>query len=194
MEKVSFKLLRIIVFLALSINIYGQQYKYKKVSPELLQKMSCDIDANAPAMVTNKTGLREIIYTETDGFRSVLTQQTQVKIFKGDAKDIGNIEIYYYSPKSGSKVKMSGIKGMTYNLENNKIVETKLTDDNVFQVQYNNYYKKATFVLPNIQDGSVFEYEYVLTSDYFCKHRRLVYPRKNASYLQSVYFENSRIF
>ena len=168
MEKVIFKLSIIIFVLTFSLNIFGQQYKYKKVSTELLQKAACDFDANAPAIITNKTGLREVVYSDSDGFRATLTQQTQLKFFKGDAKDIGNIEIYYYSPKSsGNKVKMSGIKGRTYNLENNKIVETKLTDDNIFQVQFNNYFKKATFVMPNIQDGSVFEYEFVLNSDYY---------------------------
>lgn len=168
MKKWIFRLTNLAVLFTLSFSIFGQEYKYKKVSKELLQKTFCEIDPNAPAMITNKTGYRDIIYTETDGFRAELKQQTQVKFFKGDVKDIANIEIFYYSPKSSSgKVKMSGIKGKTYNLENNKIVETKLADDNIFHVQYNNYFKKATFIMPNIQDGSVFEYEFVLTSDYY---------------------------
>jgi len=168
MEKHNFKLSGIFFILTLSLHIHGQQYKYKDVSTELLQKLTCEMDTNASAMVTFKSGVREIVYTQTAGFQSILTQQTQVKYFKGDAKTIGNVEIYYYSPKSSiSKVKMSGIKGKTYNLENNKIVETKLTDDHVFQLQYNNYYKKATFVIPNIKEGAVFEYEFQLISDFY---------------------------
>jgi hypothetical protein len=168
MKKVKITLVSLIILIFLHENLEGQQYKYKKVSVELLEKKECDIQLDAPAMVTNKTGLREIVYSESSGFTAILSQQTQVKFFKGDAKDIGTVEIYYYSPKSSSnKVKMSDIKGKTYNLENKKIVETKLSDDNIFHVQFNNYYKKATFVFPNIKDGCVFEYEYVLTSDYF---------------------------
>lgn len=103
--------------------MYAQQYKYKKVSKELLQKKSCDIDAEADAMITNKTGLWEINYKESDGYCAELTKQIQVKIFNADAEYVSNVEIFYYSPTSSkSQVKISSIKGRTYNLDQNKII------------------------------------------------------------------------
>jgi Domain of Unknown Function with PDB structure (DUF3857)/Transglutaminase-like superfamily len=164
----------IIIFLSVISSIimhpkmYSQQYKYKKVSKELLQKKSCEIDAEADAMITNKTGLWEINYKESDGYRAELTQQIQVKIFNTEGDDISIIEIFYYSPRSSrNQVKIANIKGRTYNLEHNKIIETKLTDENITIEQYDDYFKKATFVMPNVQSGSVFEYEYMLISDFF---------------------------
>jgi Domain of Unknown Function with PDB structure (DUF3857)/Transglutaminase-like superfamily len=164
----------IIIFLSVISSIimhpkmYAQQYKYKKVSKELLQKKSCEIYAEADAMITNKTGLWEINYKESDGYRAELTQQIQVKIFNTEGDDISIIEIFYYSPRSSrNQVKIANIKGRTYNLEHNKIIETKLTDENITIEQYDDYFKKATFVMPNVQSGSVFEYEYMLISDFF---------------------------
>ncbi|MBK7636850.1 MAG: hypothetical protein IPJ13_23200 [Saprospiraceae bacterium] len=47
------------------------------------------------------------------------------------------------------------------------MVETKLKDDNVFETQLNNYFKKITFTMPEIQHNSVLEYEYELESEYY---------------------------
>lgn len=164
----SITLLSIVVSLLMYVNLDAQEYEYKKVSAELLQKKVCDIDTQAHAMITYKSGIWEINYTETDGYRSQLILQNQVKIFNDEAKDIGNIEIFYYSPpKSKSQVKVSSIKGRTYNLDNDKIIETTLTGENITYEQYDDYFKKATFLMPNVQSGSVFEYEYMLISDFF---------------------------
>lgn len=148
--------------------MYAQQFKYKKVSKELLQKKSFDIDSEADAIIINKTGLWEINYKESDGYRAELTKQIQLKVLNAERKDISNIEIFYYSPRSSrSQVKIANIKGRTYNLEHNKIIETKLTNENITIEQYDDYFKKATFVMPNVQSGSVFEYEYMLISDFY---------------------------
>lgn len=168
MKKGIITVLCVIFFMIMHTRMYAQQYKYKKVSKELLQKKSCDIESEADAMITNKTGLWEINYKESDGYRAELTKQIQVKIFNVDAEYVSNVEIFYYSPPSSkSQVKISSIKGRTYNLDHNKILETKLLDENITYEQYDDYFKKATFLMPNVQSGSVFEYEYMLISDFF---------------------------
>lgn len=162
------KLLGISVLILLSINIQAQQYKYKKVTKELLQLKSYDKEPNANAIITNKTGFWEVTYKESDGYRSEFRQQIQIKNFNAEAKHIGIIDIYYYSPlTSKKKVKITGIKGKTYNLNHHKIVETKLSDVDIFHEQYDECFKKTTFVMPNVQSGSVVEYEYTLISDFF---------------------------
>lgn len=164
----SITLLSIVVSLLMYVNLDAQEYEYKKVSAELLQKKVCDIDTQAHAVITYKSGIWEINYSEAEGYRSQLILQNQVKIFNDEAKDIDNIEIFYYSPpKSKSQVKVSSIKGRTYNLDNDKIIETTLTGENITYEQYDDYFKKATFLMPNVQRGSVFEYEYMLISDFF---------------------------
>ncbi|MBK9734553.1 MAG: DUF3857 domain-containing protein [Saprospiraceae bacterium] len=168
MKKTKLYIYGISLLLFGQLTLSGQKYQYGKVTTELLKLTLCEIDSNANAMITYKSGDRDIIYHQPDGFKAHLDQKTQIKIFNNEAKDIGNVSFYYYSPKSGAgKVKISGLKGRTYNLQNGKTIETKFNDENVFNVQYSNYFKKVTIAIPNLQKGSVFEFEYSLSSDYY---------------------------
>ncbi|MBL0100899.1 MAG: DUF3857 domain-containing protein [Saprospiraceae bacterium] len=149
-------------------NLSAQKFKYGKVTADLLKLTKCEIDSQAHAMVTYKSGKSEVLYFESDGFNLVHNFKKQIKIFNNDVKGIGDIEIFFYSPKSGSgKVKLRAFKGKTYNLTDGKIIETKVNDDNIFETQFNNYTKRVTVAMPNLQKNCVFEYEYELISDYY---------------------------
>lgn len=146
---------------------FSQKFIYNKVNKELLQLSKHDIDVEANAAITYKSGNRSIEFSEMTGFRANFSQKTQIKIFESDAKGMGTFSFYYYSPASGgNRVKIFGLKGATYNLKDEKIIVTKINDENVFYEQHNNYFKKATITMPMLQKGSVFEYEYTLSSEY----------------------------
>jgi hypothetical protein len=51
------------------------------------------------------------------------------------------------------------IEGITYNLENNKIVKTKLNKKNFFISKFSENRKSVTFTLPNVKEGSIIEYK-----------------------------------
>ena len=62
---------------------------------------------------------------------------------------------------------MDKLRAVTYNLENGKVVETKLdVKSNVFKdkIDKNRVVKKFTF--PNVKEGSIIEFEYTLVSDF----------------------------
>ena len=59
------------------------------------------------------------------------------------------------------------LKAVTYNLENGKVVETKLeTKSAVFKDKINKNLVVKKFTFPNIKEGSIIEYEYKLNSDF----------------------------
>jgi transglutaminase-like putative cysteine protease len=167
--KTILKVFYIISISSLSVSLVNaQKYKYGKVTNELLMLNECDFFKNADAMVTYIGGKSEVRYYDNEGFKVDEEVKKQIKIFNSESNDIGNIEFYFYSPKAGSaKVKLRSLKGKTYNLINNKIEETKLLDENIFETQFNNYYKKVTIAMPNMQKNCVFEFEYKLVSDYY---------------------------
>lgn len=146
----------------------AQKYKYGKVTQELLTLSECDFYKDADAMITYISGKSEVRYYENEGFKVDQEVKKQIKIFNSEGKGVGDISFYFYSPKVGSgKVQLRSIKGKTYHFDNGKIVETKLLDDNIFETQFNNYYKKVTIAMPNLQKNCVFEIEYKLISDYY---------------------------
>ena len=122
-------------------------------------------------MITNKTGKAEMIYSDLDGFRMSINIQNQLKIFNSSAKDAGTIKYLIYNPKTGSSpVKISTIKGTVYNLEDGKIVKTKLERSGIIENQINDFYKELILVMPNIKNNSVIEYEI----EYVSEHNRYI--------------------
>lgn len=148
------------------LTVSGQTYEYGNVTKELLELKTCPIDTEANAMITYKSGTRVNEFFKERGFVTNFVEKKQIKIFTNEAKNLGTVNFFYYSPKNSSGVKLSGIKGTTYTLENNKIVKTKLSDENIFEEQVNNYIKKVSIAIPKIVNGCVFEYEYSKSSNY----------------------------
>jgi hypothetical protein len=72
-----------------------------------------------------------------------------------------------YTKSVYSKEDVVMTKGMTYNLVDGKITESKMTKDAIFDEQKGKNYYNRKFTLPNVKEGSVIEYTYTIMSDYF---------------------------
>ena len=63
--------------------------------------------------------------------------------------------------------KLDKLKAVTYNMENGKLVETKLdVKANVFKDKLDKNHMIRKFTFPNIKEGSIIEFEYTIISDY----------------------------
>ncbi len=155
------------ILFCISTITFSQKFKFGQVTQELMQLTECDFHKNADAMVTYKSGKRDVIYNDRS-IKAVLNQKIQVKIFNNESKDAGNFTFYYYSPaKSSVGIRIRKLTGKTYVLEDGVIKEYKLAEESIFDVQFNNNTKKITAVLPNITKNCVFEIEYEIESDYY---------------------------
>jgi hypothetical protein len=61
--------------------------------------------------------------------------------------------------------KLSKLKGATYNLENGAIAVSPMQDESIFKTRVNKYLDQVKFTLPNVKEGSVIEFSYVLDAD-----------------------------
>ena len=61
---------------------------------------------------------------------------------------------------------ISGLKAVTYNLENGKIVETKAKSDGFFNEKFSDNLTLVKVALPNVKVGSVVEITYKINSDF----------------------------
>ncbi len=143
------------------------QSKFGNVTLDELNMKAYPQDTSAVALVLLKTGDTRFVYNDLSGFQFQYTLQMKVKILKNEGLDFCNSEISYYQENNTTGEKISGLNGTTYNLENGKIVKTKLSKDLISDENVEGKWKVRKFSLPAAKVGSVIEYEYTITSGYF---------------------------
>ena len=124
----------------------GEPFKYGKVNITELQTNSCSIDSSAAAFYLYK-------YGHFDPVQGVFTMQYRIKILKKEG--------YYRANISVPASVYSHIRGVTFNLENGNIVESKLKSESIFKEKiYGNYYQ-YNLSMPNVKEGSVVDIEFI---------------------------------
>jgi len=139
------------------------------ITPELLNMKFYDKDPQADAVILSDVANTRFV--ALDGtFDVVFERTTRIKIFKQSAFDVAEIEIPYYF--EGSKVeRVSEIKAITYNLNGDRVETTVVGNDDIFEEKINQYWRSKKFALPNVREGSVIEYKYVISSPFVMKLR-----------------------
>lgn len=123
-------------------------------------------DSSASAVILADVGESRIVYSQSSGFSLLFERITRIKILSKDGFEWATFTIPLYHD-GGDNEKFSGLKAVTYNLENNKIVETKLKNDGVFRERFNDHFDVMKVTLPNVREGSIVEISYKVNSDFF---------------------------
>ncbi|EMR04352.1 DUF3857 domain-containing transglutaminase family protein [Cesiribacter andamanensis] len=139
--------------------------KWGKIDQEDLDMTEYAPDKTASAVVLGDYAQLEFKYSDQNGFQLYMKHHVRIKILTKEGLEWGNAEIPLY--QSGSrKEKINSISGVVYNMENGKVVSSKLTKDARSTEQVNANLQKYKFTLPNVKEGSVIEYEYEKISDF----------------------------
>jgi hypothetical protein len=140
--------------------------KFGNVKPEDFQTKVYAIDSSAAAVIIADIGSTEIVGNNKGTFSLLFKNYRRAHILNKNGYDVANVEIYLYNDGDDEE-DIENLKAVTYNLENGKVVETKLeVKSAVFKdkLDKNNFIRKFTF--PNIKEGSIIEYEYRVKSDF----------------------------
>ncbi|MBI5372994.1 MAG: DUF3857 domain-containing protein [Sphingobacteriales bacterium] len=140
--------------------------KYGNVSEKDFATTIYPIDSNANAVFIADIGRTEIEGNSKFGFSLVYKHYSRVHILNKNGFEAANVSLSLY--KSGSnEEELDRVRGITYNLENGKLVETKLeTKSSVFTDKMNKQWIVKKFTMPNVKEGSIIEYEYTIKSDF----------------------------
>lgn len=139
--------------------------KFGEVSIDELKMKRYDKDTTASAIVLCDYGESRIEYLQGKGFSVKFERVRRVKIFSKEGYDWGNFSIPIY--KSGTNEEdLTTLKAITYNLENGKIVESKLKNDAIFTEEADKNTKIVKFALSNVKEGSVIEILYKVSSPF----------------------------
>lgn len=165
----------IIILLLLLSPVFPQQAattlqpstKYGKPSEAELTLSVYPPDTTATALYLFHQG--ETNFTYRDGFQLVTEHWIRIKILKPQGASYADVSIPYYSPANSSEDKenASEVDGCSYNMEQGKCVKTFLKKDLISRERINDRFKTLKFSIPAVKAGTVIEYHYKLTSDYF---------------------------
>ena len=138
--------------------------KFGKIDPSELSRKSYDKDTTADALMLFDCGSSNFILSPLQEFKFEFTRHFCIKIFKKSAFKYADFSFRLYN--SGTrKEEITGLKAVTYNLIDGKLVKTKLDDDNIYEEKSTNYNIRK-FAFPQVKEGSVIELEYTIASDF----------------------------
>jgi len=137
--------------------------KYGKVTNDELNMKVYDKDSSAVAVVLFEDGKSYFSYDQNYGFRLVTDYTKKVKILKQDGSSYASVNIPYYLKNNSDREYITGLEATAYNLENGKMVKTKLDKKYIFDEELNSRYKQIKFSIPDVKVGTVIEYKYKKT-------------------------------
>lgn len=157
----------VVLLIAISFSkVNAQKLELGKVSIAELEEKLHPIDSTAAAAILFNKARTFFTYDPKNGF-SINTENTfRIKIYKKEGLKWANHKASYYvgyEHYNDDRVEFSDCA--TYNLENGKIVKTKLSGEGNFKTSINKYWKEAAITMPNVKVGSIVEFKYVLKSE-----------------------------
>lgn len=149
-------------------NSFAQKapFKFGDVPQDQIKMTTYAADTSAAAVVLGDFGESSLQYMQQKGFYLSYERVTRIKILKKDGLKWADFSIPLYHAGADDE-KLSGLKGITYNLENGKVVETKLKSESIFKEKYDDNLDLTKVSMPNVKVGSVVEITYKVTSDFF---------------------------
>lgn len=139
--------------------------KFGDVPIEQIEMKVYSGDSTAEAVVLADFGESTIEYNQSTGFQLIFERIKRVKILTKEGLDYGNFSIPLYVDGAVDE-KLSSLKGITYNLEGNKVVETKLKSDAQFKEKASSNLNLIKFTMPNVKEGAVLEISYRVVSEF----------------------------
>ena len=157
-----------VLFFLMAFAVQAQKppIKFGDVSMEELKMMHYEKDSSAVAVVLADYGESSISYDQSKGFRLKFERLRRVKILSKGGYEWGDFSIPLYTDGLAEEDVIS-LKAVTYNLENGKIVESKLKNDAIYREAVDIYQKNVKFALANVKEGSVIDISYKISSPFF---------------------------
>ncbi|OIR13137.1 transglutaminase-like superfamily protein [mine drainage metagenome] len=142
--------------------------RFGKIKIEDFDVKAPAFDSAANAVVVADWGNSEFAANTTDLTISLqFTKKTRIKILNKNGFDAATVNIYLYTSTTGSAAeKLESLKAYTYNIEDGKVVETKVENSSVFTERKDKHWVIKKFTFPALKEGSLIEYSYTIKSDF----------------------------
>lgn len=130
----------------INLAVYSQKapMKYGKINKADLEMKVYPLDTSAAAAILCNYG-----YFDSNQFQFVW--DIRIKILKKEGTHWGD-HVFPLSSRAN-------IRGITFNLENGQIVESKLKSESIFKERVSNNFSRTRIAMPNVKEGSIIDIE-----------------------------------
>jgi transglutaminase-like putative cysteine protease len=140
--------------------------RFGKVIPEDFKlPVTPIIDSNTNAVIVYNAGSVSFIGNKQGWFSNVFKRQTRIKILNKQALELATEKIHLYVNGDNAE-KLDNLSASTYNLEDGKVIETKLDKNELFEEKSEKHHTYKKFTMPAVREGSIIEFSYTVTSPY----------------------------
>jgi len=137
----------------------AQDFSFGKVKKEDFAIDISKLDTAANAFVIREYGSAQVSYNNQKGLYVEFTKHVRIKILNKEGYDHANFSIPLY--KSGNEREvLVDIKGASFHLEGDRVVETEMTRSNVFNENSSENLSVTKAAIPRVQEGTIIEYRY----------------------------------
>ncbi|PKV52108.1 uncharacterized protein DUF3857 [Aquimarina sp. MAR_2010_214] len=156
-------------FITFSLFINAQEaYNSKSMVVSMidLQSSTYKKDSTANAFFIYEKGFSRM---ENGGNYNLLTDyEAKIKILNKQGFDHATVKVLLYRNKN-NKESFNSLVAYTYNLEQGKVIKTKVEKDQIYYEKYDQNFTLVKFVFSNIKPGSVLTYKYQVESPFMYK-------------------------
>ncbi len=133
------------------------------VTPATFAASVYSIDSSAAAVILFDVGVVSFDPGANNGFSFsyILEKHTRIRLLRKSAFNLSTLVLYAYR-KGPANPRVDGFKGETYNLEDGKLVTTRVDKSDIFKDQTGDVNLERV-AFPNVKEGSVIEYSYRVT-------------------------------
>ena len=148
--------------------LQAQNLKFGKPTDEEMKMTVYDKDPDAAAVVLCK--LTDVGYTmDFHDYIVNYNVKVRIKVLKDEGKSYADLSIPYLDNPDEEyyQERLDEFKAVAYNLENGKVVKSKIGIDALRKERLDKDHKLAKAAIPQVKAGTVIEYEYKLISNMF---------------------------
>lgn len=154
-----------------TISVQAQDVKFGKFSAEEISKTKSTITSTAPAEVLYSSAKHKIDWDQATGdLMKTTTVFYRVKIYDKDKTPdhLLTLEIPLGKGNSKSDIeKILSLKASTFTPDEKGMKEFKVEKKDIFTKNVHNYLDVQTLTFPNVQNGSIIEYNYEVQSPFY---------------------------
>lgn len=144
----------------------GAKIKFGDVKPEDFTPTVYSLDSNANAIILADIGETKYEGGNHGDFNIVYNRITRIRLINKNGFDLASVQIPLYFGNNEEEM-LSNFEAATYNIENGKVVATKVDKASLFKDKYDKNHTVRKFTFPNIKEGSIIEYKYTVSSPFY---------------------------
>ena len=141
--------------------------KFGDIKPEDFKPDYYALDSSADAVYLYEAGTAHHEGNNRGWFSVISTVHERIQlIHKKSFDDLGTVKIHLYTLNASTKERLENLQAATYNLEDGKVVATKVDKNSIFEDKDGDY-QVTKFTFPNLKEGSIIEYTYTTNSPFY---------------------------